>query len=73
MKLHAYIEANGLTPSKFAESIGVPPSTITRILAGDREPGLPLLRKIHAATDGAVAPNDFLLTDTPSPATGDAQ
>jgi transcriptional regulator with XRE-family HTH domain len=60
MNLTAYLEASSLSPSKFAESIGVPASTITRILSGEREPGLGLLKKIHAATNGAVTPNDFL-------------
>jgi transcriptional regulator with XRE-family HTH domain len=60
MDLLTYIEANGLSPSKFAERVGVPPSTITRVLSGDREPGLGLLKKIHSATNGAVTPNDFL-------------
>jgi transcriptional regulator with XRE-family HTH domain len=68
MNLLTYIEAQGISPSKFAERIGVPPSTITRILSGNREPGLGLLKKIHAATDGAVTPNDFLLgPDSPAP------
>ncbi len=71
MNLLAYIEAKGLSPSRFADVIGVPPSTITRILSGDREPGFGLLKKIHAATDGAVTPNDFLPAssdeETPAP------
>lgn len=60
MNLREYIEANGLSPTKFAKQIGVPTSTITRVIAGHRDPGLDLLRKIHVATEGAVTPNDFL-------------
>lgn len=60
MELSEYIKAQGLTPSGFAEQIGVPPSTITRVMSGKRKPGFDLLEKIHAATNGAVEPNDFL-------------
>jgi transcriptional regulator with XRE-family HTH domain len=66
MELSEYIKAQGLTPSGFAEQIGVPASTITRVMAGHRKPGFELLEKIHAATNGVVEPNDFLKQPTPS-------
>lgn len=60
MKLSDYLEINGFRPSQFAKLAGVPPTTIIRLLNGQREPGLPLLTKIMKATNGAVTPNDFL-------------
>lgn len=62
MTLAEYLSSNSIKPSNFAASIGVPPSTILRILNRQREPGLDLLRKIMIATDGHVMPNDFVET-----------
>ena len=60
MKLISYLRKHGLTASGFAEKIGRPASTITRLLNGDTEPRMDLLRAIHTETGGKVAPNDFL-------------
>lgn len=60
MTLHEYLTSRNLKPSVFAGEIGVPASTITRILSGERSPGLDLLKLIRDNTDGAVSPNDFL-------------
>lgn len=60
MKLIAYLRRHKLTASDFAARLGKPPSTITRIINGDNEPRMDLLRAIHAETKGKVAPNDFL-------------
>jgi len=59
MTLSEYLTSNSKKPSHFADEVGVPASTITRILNGDRRPGLPLLLKILKATNGIVTPNDF--------------
>lgn len=40
--------------------IGVAPSTITRILKGERSPGLDLMAKIKAGTRGRVKAEDWL-------------
>jgi len=60
MTLDRYIEAHRLTPSGFARSLPVQPSTITRLLAGKRSPSFDLLTAICVATGGQVTPNDFL-------------
>lgn len=59
MTLHRYLEQHSLRPSQFANRIGVPASTITRLLRGERRPSLETLRKITAATDGQVKAEDF--------------
>ena len=63
MKLADYLTANDIRPSAFAAQVGVPASTIIRLLKGERpSTGLELLAKIAAATNGKVMPNDFLET-----------
>ena len=66
MKLAEYLSARGLKPSAFAAEIGVPPSTITRVLNGERSPGLDLMRIIRDKTGGEVQPNDFLTEHAPT-------
>lgn len=60
MKLADYLHREHLTASAFAERIDVPPSTITRLLAGQRSPRLDLLVKVMEGSNGEVTPNDFL-------------
>lgn len=60
MTLHDYLELNGIKPSQLAKLAGVPAATITRVLRGERKPGLLLMEKIMQATNGYVTPNDFL-------------
>lgn len=60
MKLADYLIAENLNPSAFAVRLGTPASTVSRLLKGQRSPGVDLLTKIRAATGGKVTPNDFL-------------
>lgn len=60
MTLAEWLSLNDVRPSTLAERMGVPPSTVIRVLKRQREPGLDLMRKIAEATDGQVTPNDFL-------------
>ncbi len=60
MTLADYLTTQNLTPTEFARRSELPPSTVTRLLAGDRSPRLDLLKRIHKATAGQVTPNDFL-------------
>jgi predicted transcriptional regulator len=60
MKLLDYLALRNLTPTRFAEDVGIPASTITRIIKGERSPGLDVMAKIAKATADAVMPNDFL-------------
>lgn len=66
MKLADYLDKHKIRPSVFAATIGTPASTITRLLKGERSPGVDLLAKIADATKGRVTPNDFL-PDQPKP------
>jgi transcriptional regulator with XRE-family HTH domain len=60
MKLPDYLKRENITPSAFAERMGMPSSTITRILRGERKPSFEVTKKISEATNGEVArPEDF--------------
>ena len=67
MKLDTYLSENKIRPTAFAVNIGVSPSTITRVLKGERSPGFDLVMKIKAATDGAVAADDWYEHIAPAP------
>lgn len=71
MTLSDYLKAEMISPSRFAGELGIPASTVLRVLKGEREPGLDLMRKISAATKGCVNPNDFFVR-IPRPATDGA-
>ena len=64
MRLEHWLQKNGCTPSGFARRIGVPPSTISRLLQDRRSPSYEIMRKIINGTNGEVLPNDFF--DLPS-------
>ncbi|MFC6772559.1 helix-turn-helix domain-containing protein [Methylobacterium gregans] len=50
MDLAAYLSERKIRPAAFAAEIGVPPSTITRILRGERDPRAGTIRKIVEGT-----------------------
>ena len=61
MKLSEYLSREKIKPSSFAASLGMPASTITRILNGARRPSFDVVRRISEKTDGLVAvPEDFV-------------
>lgn len=61
MKLNDYLERHDMPAAKLAEAAGVPVSTITRLVRGDRrQPRLDTIQKISAATNGAVSVEDFM-------------
>lgn len=64
MDLSSYLREADIKPTRFAEALGVPASTITRLLSGERSPRLDTIAKIERATGGKVTANDFL---PPSP------
>lgn len=68
MTLHEYLKIRDMKPSVFAAEIGVPSSTVTRVLKGERSPGLDLMRIIRDKTGGQVQPNDFLAIQASSEA-----
>lgn len=59
MKLETWLSKRKLTKTAFAELVGVNPSTVTRIIAGERQPSGRLLVVIHQVTKGAVTALDF--------------
>lgn len=59
MTLEQYLKEKELKPSAFAAEIGVAPSTITRLLKGERGIGLKVLRAVSEGTGGAVTADDF--------------
>ena len=65
MKLEQYLTDNQIKPVAFAASIGVAPSTITRILRGERSPGIDIIAKIKAGTDDKVGFEDWLSPSAP--------
>ncbi|NSZ73307.1 helix-turn-helix transcriptional regulator [Agrobacterium tumefaciens] len=60
MKLEQYLTQNNIKPVAFAASIDVAPSTITRIVKGERTPRIDLIAKIKAATGGLVTMEDWM-------------
>lgn len=72
MKLAAYLEEQNLTPAQFAARMGMPASTVSRILNGSRKtPRLETIAKISDATAGEVSVHDFI-DQAPRPEQGQA-
>lgn len=59
MKLQEYLDFKGLSPIEMARELDCSPSTVTRILKGQRRPDNATLAKILDKTGGLVTPNDF--------------
>lgn len=59
MTLADYIASEQTTASRFAGELGVPVSTITRLLKGERRPGIDLVARIKVATLGKVTADDW--------------
>lgn len=59
MKLAEYLSEKQTTASWLAGEVGVPVSTIIRLIRGERKPGIDLVARITAATNGAVSAEDF--------------
>lgn len=60
MKLETYLTKNKIKPAAFAATLEVAPSTITRIIRGERTPRIDLIAKIQTATGGEVTASDFM-------------
>lgn len=65
MQLSDWLQSRELTQEAFARIVGVTQGRIAQILQGDM-PSMGLAARIHDATGGAVAPNDFAKIATPS-------
>lgn len=55
--LKAYLALNNSTAAQFAEQIGVSPSYLSRLIAGEREADATLLGKIERVSGGQVRPD----------------
>jgi plasmid maintenance system antidote protein VapI len=53
--LRDHLKDSGKTPSALAKELGVQPSTITRIVRGERQPSAQLARRIAQVTGIALA------------------
>lgn len=54
-QLRDYLKDSRKTPSALAKELGVQPSTITRIVRGERQPSARLARRIAQVTGLALA------------------
>lgn len=66
MKLADYMASHGLTPEAMKDRLGCSEGAVRKWLYGERTPSPEWMRKIAAATDGAVQPNDFFAPAAPS-------
>ncbi|MFG1389064.1 helix-turn-helix transcriptional regulator [Xanthobacter versatilis] len=62
MKLADYMAENGLTDDAVAQRIGRDRSFVTKLRQGRATPSLRTARDLSAATNGAVAAEDFFPT-----------
>lgn len=67
MTLAEFLETSKIKPAQFAQTLGVEPSTISRIVNGDRGPSLEMALRIEAATGGKVTPRDLSKDAAPEP------
>lgn len=58
--LTAYLADKGEKISAFAVRIGRSPSTLTRVLSGERNPSIELARDIERGTGGEISAAEFL-------------
>lgn len=67
MRLSEFLATHGLSPEKFAEKVGVHPTTIYRLLSGATIPKRENLKKIIAATGGEVDISDLMFAVSGEP------
>ena len=67
MKLDQYLTISELTIVKFAEMVGVSEVSMGRYAASKRVPRPTILRRIVAASGGAVQANDFFAAEEDTP------
>lgn len=60
MRLDLYLARQDESATSFAKRAGVEPSTITRIMNGERSPSLEVAKKIVDASDGKVTFEDLI-------------
>ena len=70
MNLDTYLRAEGIKGTEFSARIGVSEVSLSRIRRGDQNISRELIRRIVAATNGAVTAEDLVFhgaSDTPAP------
>ena len=60
MQLVEWMRRKHVSQRQLAETLGVAASTLCRILSGERNPSVRLMRRIQEATGGAVTPTDLV-------------
>ena len=70
MKLNEFLALNAVKQKDFAARIDERATAINKYCLGQRIPRPDVMRKIFAATGGAVTPNDFFLSDEQIAAAG---
>ena len=60
MPLAEWIRAQGVTQRAVARQLGVSPSTLSRLLKGERSPSASLMRRVYELTRGEVTPMDLV-------------
>lgn len=63
MRLEEWLKKKERSVAWFAQQVGVPHSTIYRIIADRRSPTHQVMEKIIRETNGEVLPNDFFEID----------
>lgn len=58
--LRRYLDEKDESLSAFAVRIGKAPSTLTRVLAGERNPSIGLARDVEKGTEGQVTAAEFM-------------
>ena len=70
MRLNEYLEKHGIKALHIARNAGLPPSTVTRFLRGERGLSLESAFKIHHITNGEVSLNELRLLGSSPPHDG---
>ena len=60
MPLAEWIRGKGRTQRAVARQLGVSPSTLSRLLKGERSPSASLMRRVFELTEGQVTPSDLV-------------
>ena len=68
MTLDQYLAKSNIRNAEFAAAVSASEATISRLRSGKQTPSYGLVRRIVAATNGAVTANDFM----PDPAPAEA-
>jgi len=60
MTLNDFLSSHGISKVVFAQTVNTTVATVSRISDGLVTPRRDLMKRIYAATEGAVTPNDLI-------------